>query len=176
MTTRDAGWSEDPPLMNGSGRRMEVGPDQPLRVTFHRPKVIGRDRAQIGGPQLRELRRARRLTQKELAARCGISEATIGRVEGSLATTCHPETVARLAAPLGARPAALRPAAGPARAVVADVAAGALDAAFGGAGVEATVVTNDLGLLVELAVTPANVVGLVRALALALNITARTRS
>ncbi len=61
----------------------------------------------LDGARLRELRRAHGLTQAGLAARAGISTATVTRLELRPATSCRGRTPARLAAALGERLAAI---------------------------------------------------------------------
>lgn len=63
----------------------------------------------LDGQRLRQLRRDHGLTQAELAAKAGVSRATVGRLEGSTCAACRRRTLARLAAALGAEPSALAP-------------------------------------------------------------------
>lgn len=63
----------------------------------------------LDGQQLRQLRRRQALTQAELAAKAGVSSATITRLESSTRLACRCRTLARLAAALGTTPAALIP-------------------------------------------------------------------
>ena len=63
----------------------------------------------LDGPQLRQLRRHHELTQAELAAKAGVSSATVARLEAGTCLACRCRTLARLAAALGADPAALTP-------------------------------------------------------------------
>jgi transcriptional regulator with XRE-family HTH domain len=65
--------------------------------------------ATVDGRTLRQLRRQHRLSQDQLAAKAGISPATVARLEHAPETTCRPRTLARLAAALGQQPAALTP-------------------------------------------------------------------
>ena len=67
----------------------------------------------LDGKRLRQLRHQRGLSQERLADRAGISTATVGRLERHPHPSCRGRTLARLAAALGERPAAimsLRPA------------------------------------------------------------------
>jgi DNA-binding XRE family transcriptional regulator len=73
---------------------------------------IGQDPAQrwitlLDGQHLRQLRRRHQLTQAELAAKAGVSRATVARLETGTCLTCRSRTLARLAAALDAEPAAL---------------------------------------------------------------------
>ena len=73
----------------------------------------------LDGQQLRLLRRYHGLTQQELAAKAGISCATVTRLERASPLACHGRTLSRLAGALGIEPAVLmahpvRPAPGPA--------------------------------------------------------------
>ena len=64
----------------------------------------------IDGRQLQRLRRQHSLSQEELAAKAGISQSTVARLERHPCTTCRSRTLARLAATLGQEPTALTPA------------------------------------------------------------------
>ena len=71
---------------------------------------IGQDPAQrwitlLDGHRLRRLRHSHGLTQAELAAKAGLSNATVARLEASTCPACRCRTLARLAAALGADPA-----------------------------------------------------------------------
>ena len=73
---------------------------------------IGQDPVQrwvtlLDGRQLRQLRRRRGLTQAELAAKAGLSSATVARLERGTCLTCRCRTVARLAAALDTPPITL---------------------------------------------------------------------
>lgn len=63
----------------------------------------------IDGRQLRRFRRQHGLSQEALAAKAGISQSTVTRLEHHAYTTCRSRTLARLAAALGQQPAALTP-------------------------------------------------------------------
>jgi DNA-binding XRE family transcriptional regulator len=63
----------------------------------------------LDGRRLRQLRRQHDLSQEHLAAKAGISVATVARLERTPGTTCRTRTLARLAAALGEPPAALFP-------------------------------------------------------------------
>jgi anti-sigma regulatory factor (Ser/Thr protein kinase)/DNA-binding XRE family transcriptional regulator len=76
----------------------ETGQDPPQRWT-----------TLLDGERLRQLRRHHALTQIELAAKAGISSATITRLESTSCPACRCRTLARLAAALGTAPAALIP-------------------------------------------------------------------
>lgn len=135
----------------------ETGPaendqDGLAAIVLRAPVMAGRASTWVCGPRLRELRRARGLTQKRLAAAAGVSYATLSRLEGKPATSCRERTAARLAAALGALPAALTP----------------------GSGADATITATPAGTRVTAAVTPANVMALLDALVLALNIASET--
>ena len=58
----------------------------------------------LDGTQLRELRRARGLTQAELAGLAGISLTTVARLDRRHLVSCRGRTAARLAAALGEPP------------------------------------------------------------------------
>jgi len=61
----------------------------------------------LAGPMgLREVRQAKVLTQRELAARSGVTQKTIADVEGKRVSP-HPSTIRKLAAALGIEPEAL---------------------------------------------------------------------
>ena len=64
----------------------------------------------IDGRQLQRLRRQHSLSQDELAAKAGISQSTVARLERHPRATCRSRTLARLDATLGQQPAALTPA------------------------------------------------------------------
>jgi anti-sigma regulatory factor (Ser/Thr protein kinase)/DNA-binding XRE family transcriptional regulator len=75
---------------------------------------IGRSPAQrwttlLDGQQLRQLRRHQALTQAELAAKAGVSSATVTRLENGTPQACRCRTLTRLAAALGTTPTALIP-------------------------------------------------------------------
>jgi anti-sigma regulatory factor (Ser/Thr protein kinase)/DNA-binding XRE family transcriptional regulator len=61
----------------------------------------------VDGHRLRHLRRERGLTRAGLAAKAGISQATIARLERQRRASSRGRTVARLAAALGEQPATL---------------------------------------------------------------------
>jgi DNA-binding XRE family transcriptional regulator len=63
----------------------------------------------IDGQRLRELRLQGGLSQEMLADRAGVSAGTVGRLERHGRPTCRGRTLARLAAALGERPAAMTP-------------------------------------------------------------------
>ena len=65
--------------------------------------------ATVDGHQLRRLRRQHCLSQNQLASMAGISAATVARLERTPEMTCRSRTLARLAAALGEKPAALTP-------------------------------------------------------------------
>jgi transcriptional regulator with XRE-family HTH domain len=75
------------------------------------PLSLGRHRwnTALDGQRLRQLRRQHDLSQEHLAAKAGISLATVARLERTSRTTCRTRTLARLAAALGEPPAALTP-------------------------------------------------------------------
>ncbi len=57
-------------------------------------------------PRLRQLRREAFLTQRELAERAGLTQATVARLEAGT-HRARPTTIRRLAAALGVQPAEL---------------------------------------------------------------------
>ena len=61
----------------------------------------------VDGQRLRHLRRQHGLSQEQLAAKAGISLATVTRLERTPRATCRTRTLARVAAALGEEPAAL---------------------------------------------------------------------
>jgi len=63
----------------------------------------------LDGKQLRQLRLQRELSQEKLADLAGISPATVARLERQHHSPCRGRTLARLAAALGERPAAISP-------------------------------------------------------------------
>jgi transcriptional regulator with XRE-family HTH domain len=63
----------------------------------------------LDGQQLRQLRRQRELSQEKLADLAGVSPATVARLERQHRSPCRGRTLARLAAALGERPAAISP-------------------------------------------------------------------
>jgi transcriptional regulator with XRE-family HTH domain len=63
----------------------------------------------LDGQRLRQLRHQHGLSQEQLAAKAGISLATVARLERTPRTTCRTRTLARLAAALAELPAALTP-------------------------------------------------------------------
>jgi DNA-binding XRE family transcriptional regulator len=75
----------------------------PLSLSTHRWNTA------LDGQRLRQLRREHDLSQEHLAAKAGISLATVARLERTPRTTCRTRTLARLAAALGEPPAALIP-------------------------------------------------------------------
>lgn len=157
----------------------ETGPaeedqDGLAAIVLRAPMMAGRASTWICGQQLRELRQARGLTQKKLAALASVSYATLSRLEGKPATSCREQTAARLAAALGALPAALAPRPGSARAAAAAPAIATLAAALATSGANATITATPAGTRVTAAVTPANVMALLDALVLALNIVGET--
>jgi DNA-binding XRE family transcriptional regulator len=66
----------------------------------------------LDGQRLREARRQRGLSQERLAHQSGMSPATVARLERQRRPRCRPRTLARLAAALDVRPAAITPALG----------------------------------------------------------------
>lgn len=68
--------------------------------------------AVVIGDRLRELRRQRGLSQKNLADRAGISAYTLSRLERQPKASCRTPTLARLAAALGEEPASISPSIG----------------------------------------------------------------
>ena len=68
----------------------------------------------LDGTQLRQLRRQHGLSQHQLAAKAGISQSTIARLEPCSRATCRSRTLARLAAALHMQPATLTPGGSPA--------------------------------------------------------------
>lgn len=66
--------------------------------------------AELDGRRLRHLRRGHSLSREQLAAKAGISQSTVTRLERHPHTTCRSRTLARLAAALGEEPARLTPA------------------------------------------------------------------
>jgi transcriptional regulator with XRE-family HTH domain len=69
-----------------------------------RPWIVVAD-----GQRLRQLRRQRGMSQEALADRAGMSVATVGRLERQDRPSCRGRTLARIAAVLGERPAAIMP-------------------------------------------------------------------
>ena len=63
----------------------------------------------LDGQQLRQLRRRRELSQEKLADLAGVSLGTVARLERRHCSPCRGRTLARLAAALGERPAAISP-------------------------------------------------------------------
>ena len=63
----------------------------------------------LDGTRLRQLRRQHGLSQQQLAAKAGISQSTVVRLEPCSRTTCRSRTLARLAAALEVQPATLTP-------------------------------------------------------------------
>ena len=61
----------------------------------------------LNGTRLRQLRHEHGLSQEALADRAGISLTTVVRLERRARTPCRCRTLARLAAALGAQPAAI---------------------------------------------------------------------
>jgi transcriptional regulator with XRE-family HTH domain len=68
--------------------------------------------AVIVGERIRELRRQRGISQKDLADRAGISPDTLSRLERQLRTSCRTRTIVRLAAALGEEPTSISPSIG----------------------------------------------------------------
>jgi transcriptional regulator with XRE-family HTH domain len=66
--------------------------------------------ATLDGARLRQLRRQHHLTQHQLAAKAGISTATVARLEQAPRITCRSRTLGRLARALDEDPARLAPA------------------------------------------------------------------
>jgi len=64
----------------------------------------------LAGTRLRQLRRARGLSQEQLADRARISLTTVARLERQPQASCRGRTLARLAAALDEQPGAIRPA------------------------------------------------------------------
>jgi transcriptional regulator with XRE-family HTH domain len=60
----------------------------------------------VNGHRLRDLRRQRGLSRRQLAAQTGISAGTIARLERQAEAACRCRTLARLSAALGQTPAA----------------------------------------------------------------------
>jgi DNA-binding XRE family transcriptional regulator len=77
----------------------------------NRPATAQRWTTVLDGRRLRQLRSQRGLSQRELAGRAGMSPATVARLEREPWPSCRTYTVARLAAALSERPAAIVPAA-----------------------------------------------------------------
>ncbi|HUY45524.1 MAG TPA: ATP-binding protein [Streptosporangiaceae bacterium] len=67
----------------------------------------------INGHRLRHLRRQHGLTQAELAAKAGMSPATVARLERQPCASCRGRTLTRLAAALGEQAVTLGPASHP---------------------------------------------------------------
>lgn len=86
------------------------GPPTPRTVPPASRAASQRWTTVIDGHRLRRLRRQHSLSQEELAAKAGISQATVARLERHACITCRSRTLARLAATLGQQPAALTPA------------------------------------------------------------------
>jgi transcriptional regulator with XRE-family HTH domain len=63
----------------------------------------------LDGQRLRQLRRQHGLSQEHLAAKAGISPATVARLERTPRTTCRTRTLSRRAAALGEEPGVLIP-------------------------------------------------------------------
>jgi transcriptional regulator with XRE-family HTH domain len=61
----------------------------------------------LDGQELRQLRRRRELSQEKLADLAGVSLGTVARLERLHRSPCRGRTLARLAAALGERPAAI---------------------------------------------------------------------
>ena len=61
----------------------------------------------LNGDTLRQLRHSSGLTQEQLAARAGLSPATVARLERTPRSSCRSRTLARLAAAVGEVPATL---------------------------------------------------------------------
>ncbi len=61
----------------------------------------------LDGQHLRQLRRQRELSQEKLADLAGVSPGTVARLERQHHSPCRGRTLARLAAALGERPAAI---------------------------------------------------------------------
>jgi transcriptional regulator with XRE-family HTH domain len=70
-----------------------------------RPQVAAQERV-VDVPNLRELRRWAFLSQRDLAARAGLTQATVARLEAGK-HRARPTTIRRLAAALGVEPHAL---------------------------------------------------------------------
>ena len=70
----------------------------------------------LDGERLRQLRRQRGLSQKELAGQAGLSVATVARLERQASAPCRGRTLARLARALGEHPATTTLRAGESRA------------------------------------------------------------
>jgi transcriptional regulator with XRE-family HTH domain len=64
----------------------------------------------VDGVRLRHLRHRQALSQEQLAAKAGISPATVARLERQPAAPCRSRTLGRLAAALGEDAARLTPA------------------------------------------------------------------
>lgn len=65
--------------------------------------------ATLDGRRLRQLRRQHHLTQDQLAAKAGISTATVTRLEQAPCITCRSRTLGRLARALDEEPTRLTP-------------------------------------------------------------------
>ncbi|MGH3070132.1 MAG: helix-turn-helix domain-containing protein [Streptosporangiaceae bacterium] len=76
----------------------------PSTMTSHRWTIT------VAGARLRHVRRQHGLSQDQLAAKAGISRATVARLERHPSASCRSRTLARLAAALGEDPAGLIPA------------------------------------------------------------------
>ncbi|MGI8449512.1 MAG: helix-turn-helix domain-containing protein [Streptosporangiaceae bacterium] len=79
-------------------------------VTTATPRPAQRWIALLDGHRLRQLRRQHGLSRDQLAAKAGISPATVARLERQQSASCRSRTLARLAAALGEDPARLTPA------------------------------------------------------------------
>ena len=66
----------------------------------------------IVGERIRELRRQRGISQKDLTGRAGISAHTLSRLERQSKASYRTRTLARLAAALGEEPASISPSIG----------------------------------------------------------------
>lgn len=75
----------------------------PVSLSAHRWSIS------LDGQRLRQLRHQHRLSQERLAAKAGISRATVTRLERTPLATCRTRTLARLASALGEQPDALTP-------------------------------------------------------------------
>jgi transcriptional regulator with XRE-family HTH domain len=94
------------PISAGSARVL-TPPASAAEVRPARPQTTVLD-----GQRLREARRQRGLSQERLAHQSGMSPATVARLERQRRPRCRHRTLARLAAALDVRPAAITPALG----------------------------------------------------------------
>lgn len=83
-------------------------PASPAAMFMHASNTGGRHQwsTTINGHRLASLRTLHGLTRQQLAAYADLSPVTLGRLERSDTTRCHPRTTTRLAIALGEHPAA----------------------------------------------------------------------